>query len=106
MKDPYIYEDFDLLIYNADIRDKAKLDEFENRMTNLALIALIKDSFKIHSSHDIFKIHLILFGNVYGWAGKLRSIDIYKEELIINHMSVEYSTHKNIIKEINAINDK
>jgi hypothetical protein len=38
MKDPYIYNDCDVLINKANIKDKDKLDEFENRMTNLALI--------------------------------------------------------------------
>jgi cell filamentation protein len=103
MKDPYIYQDSDVLINKAKIRDKDKLDEFENRMTNLALISLIKDSFKINTSKDSFKIHQQLFDNVYDWAGKPRKIDIYKEEPIINNKSVEYTTHKNIIKEMNNI---
>ncbi|MBU1143778.1 MAG: Fic family protein [Firmicutes bacterium] len=103
MKDPYIYQDSDVLINKANIRDKNKLDEFENRMTNLALISLIKDSFEIHTSKDVFKIHKVLFQNVYDWAGNPRDIDIYKEEPIINNKSVEYTIHKNIIKEMNSI---
>lgn len=103
MKDPYIYQDSDVLINKANIRDKDKLDEFENRMTNLALILLIKVSFEIHTSKDIFNIHQKLFENVYEWAGKPRNIDIYKEEPIINGKSVEYTLHKNIIKEMNRI---
>lgn len=103
MKDPYIYQDSDVLINIANIREKDKLDEFENRMTNLALILLIKDSFEIHTSKDVFIIHQKLFENVYDWAGKPRTIDIYKEEPIINGKSVEYTSHKNIIKEMNSI---
>jgi len=103
MKDPYIYQDSDVLINKANIRDKDKLDEYENRMTNLALISLIKDPIKIHTSQDIFKIHLFLFENVYNWAGNPRNIDIYKEEPIINHKNFEYTIHKNIIKEMNDI---
>lgn len=103
MKDPYIYQNSECLINKADIRDKYKLDEYENRMTNLALISLIKNSFKVYTSHDVFKIHLFLFENVYDWAGKPRNMDIYKDEPIINNMSVEYTTYKKIIEEMNNI---
>ena len=100
MKDPYIYQDSDVLINKHNIRDKNKLDEFENRMTNLALISLIKNSLKISTSKDVLKIHKKLFENVYEWAGEPRKIDIYKEEPIINGKSVEYTTHKNITNEL------
>lgn len=106
MKDPYIYQDSDVLINKANIKDKDKLDEFENRMTNLALILLIKDSFEMHTSKDIFKIHQKLFENVYDWAGEPRNIDIYKEEPIINGKSVEYTMHKNIIKDMSRIDQQ
>lgn len=104
MKDPYIYQDSEVLTNKANIKDKHKLDEFENRMTNLALISLIKDSFQIRTADDVFKIHQKLFENVYDWAGKPRKIDIYKEEPIINGKSVEYSTHKNIIHDLIHVN--
>jgi cell filamentation protein len=100
MKDPYICKDSDVLINKANTKDKDKLDEFENRMTNLALISLIKNPLKISTSRDIFKIHQKLFDNVYNWAGVPRKIDIYKEEPIINGKSVEYTTHKSIINEL------
>ena len=87
----------------ANIKDKDKLDEFENRMTNLALISLIKDSFKINTSKDVLKIHKKLFENVYDWAGEPRKIDIYKEEPIINGKSVEYTAHMSIINEFTHI---
>ncbi len=100
MKDPYIYKDSDVLIDKANIKDKDKLDEFENRMTKLALISLIKTPLKISTSKDVLKIHKKLFENVYDWAGVPRKIDIYKEEPIINGKSVEYTTHQSIINEL------
>jgi len=100
MKDPYIYKDSDVLINKANIKDKDKLDEYENRMTNLTLISLIKTPLKISTSKDVLKIHKKLFENVYDWAGEPRKIDIYKEEPIINGKSVEYTTHQSIINEL------
>jgi len=100
MKDPYIYKDCDVLINKVGIKDKDKLDEFENRMTNLSIILILKEPVMIYSPKDIFIIHQKLFGNVYEWAGKPRTIDIYKEEPILNGKSVEYALYKQIIKEL------
>lgn len=104
MKDPYVYKDSDVLVNKADIKEKNKLDEFENRMSNLALVMLFKSNFKISYANDIFKIHEILFENVYNWAGKPRSINIYKSEPILNGLSVEYSLYNLIDKDLSKIN--
>lgn len=106
MKDPYVYKDSDVLINKANIKEKDKLDEFENRMTNLALVMLFRSDFEINDANDIFNIHKILFENVYEWAGKPRTINIYKGEPILQGLSVEYSSHKTIEKEFNEINSK
>lgn len=104
MKDPYVYEDSDVLVNKADIRDKNKLDEFENRMSNLALVMLFKSEIKINDAIDIFKIHKKLFENVYEWAGIPRTINIYKSEPILNGLSVEYSLCNLIDKDLSKIN--
>ncbi|MFA5526856.1 MAG: Fic family protein [Acholeplasmataceae bacterium] len=103
MKDPYIYKDCDALINKASIKDKDKLDEFENRMTNLAVVLILKEPLIINSTNDIFTIHQKLFENVYDWAGMPRNIDIYKEEPILNGRSVEYAVHQQIIKELKKL---
>lgn len=106
MKDPYVYKDGDVLINKADIKDKNKLDEFENRMSNLALIMLFKSDIIINDAVDIFKIHKILFENVYEWAGIPRTINIYKSEPILNGLSVEYSQSNAVVKDLSKINQK
>lgn len=103
MKDPYIYENSDVLINKANLQDKKKLDEFENRMTNLALVLLYSDPITITTVHDIFKIHAVLFENVYSWAGNPRTINISKNEPILTGLSVEYTSTKEIINEINTL---
>lgn len=106
MKDPYVYKDSDVLINKANHKEKNKLDEFENRMTNLALVMLFRIEFKINGASDIYKIHEMLFENVYDWAGKPRTINIYKNEPILDGLSVEYSEHKTINKELDQVNEK
>ena len=104
MKDPYVYKDSDVLINKAGIRDKNKLDEFENRMSNLALVMLFKSDIMISDANDIFKIHKALFENVYEWAGISRTINIYKSEPILNGLSVEYGLCNLIDKDLSKIN--
>lgn len=104
MKDPYVYKDSDVLINKADIKEKNRLDEFENRMSNLALVMLFKSDIKIENANDIFKIHKMLFENVYQWAGNFRTINIYKSEPILNGLSVEYSLYNSIDKDLSKIN--
>jgi len=103
MKDPYLYEGLDVLINKASIKDKKKLDEFENRMSTLGLITILKTEMKITSVIDIFQIHKVLFSNVYEWAGKPRTINIVKNEPILNGLSVEYSSYSQINKSLDIV---
>lgn len=65
MNDPYTYPESDVLINKANLKTKEKLDEFENRMTNLAPIAIFKSNMVIKNVVDIYKIHKQLFEHVY-----------------------------------------
>lgn len=103
MKDPYLYEDSDVLINKANIKDRILLDEFENRMTTLGLITILKTDIKIIDVRDIFQIHKTLFSNVYEWAGKKRTINILKNEPILNGLSVDYTNFNQINKELEVV---
>ena len=106
MKDPYIYKDSDVLINKLGIKDKEKLDEFENRMSKIAIVRIFKAELEINSSSNIFDIHKQMFENIYDWAGKPRTINIYKEEPILSGISVEYSDYKFISNEFRKIDKK
>ncbi|MDA3931104.1 MAG: Fic family protein [Tenericutes bacterium] len=103
MKDPYLYEDSDVLINKANIKVRDVLDEFENRMTTLGLITILKTDMKIIDVKDIFQIHKTLFSNVYEWAGQKRTINIFKNEPILNGLSVEYTSFNQINKELETV---
>lgn len=103
MKDPYLYDDVTVLINKLNIKENTKLDEYENRMTTLAIISIYKDEVVIESSMDIFEIHKRLFSDVYEWAGKHRIINIQKQEPILNGLSVIYSEHSKIISELKRV---
>lgn len=79
------------------------MDEYENAMTTLAITKLQKEKFEVNSLKDIIIVHKILFENVYEWAGKIRTINIYKEELVLNGLSVEYSNYQDIKNQIDKL---
>jgi cell filamentation protein len=103
MKDPYLYTDSEVLINKANIKVRNLLDEFENRMTTLGLITILKTDMKIIDVKDIFQIHKTLFSNVYEWAGQNRTINIFKNEPILNGLSVEYTSYNQINKELEKV---
>ena len=95
-KDPYLYEEINVLKNIPGIKEQEKLDDYESTMVNLGIIKLLKSGVEINKVEDIFLIHKVLFENVYEWAGKKRVINIYKTEPILNGLSVTYSKHNKI----------
>ncbi|MFR7880732.1 MAG: Fic family protein [Christensenellales bacterium] len=102
-KDPYVYDDTNILKNLANIKEQNKLDDYETTMVNLGIIKLLKSDIEIVKVNDIFLIHKILFENVYDWAGEKRVINIYKTEPILNGLSVNYSDYKKIDFELTKI---
>lgn len=103
MNDPYVYEGTNVLINLASIKDQKELDNYETTITSIAIIELLKNPIIINSTYDIFIIHKKLFEEVYEWAGKPRSINIYKNEPVLNGLSVNYSDYRNIYKSLDDI---
>ena len=102
-KDPYVYDDTNVLKNLANIKEQHKLDDYETTMVNLGIIKLLKSDIEIVKVNDIFLIHKILFENVYEWAGEKRVINIFKTEPILNGLSVAYSDHCKINDDLTKI---
>lgn len=96
MKDPSLYEDSDVLINLRGIKEQKKLDDFETTMTRLAIVEIELSKTIMTDVNSIFWIHQKLFERVHPWAGQKRTIDICKDEMILDGLSVEYSHHDNI----------
>ena len=103
MKDPYVYEGTNVLINLADIKDQKTLDNYETTLSRIAIVNVLKNPIEITSTNDVFKIHELLFKEVYNWAGKPRTINIYKTEPILNGLSVNYSDCKSINNDLDNI---
>lgn len=96
MKDPYVYENSNVLINKLNIKDLKKLDEAEGAIVSLNMTNLLINPIKIKSVFDIKKIHKALFNDLYEWAGENRKMNMYKDEPILGGLSVTYSDYKNI----------
>ena len=103
MKDPYVYEGTNVLINLANIKDQVELDNYETTLSRIAIIDIIKNPIDITSTFDIYKLHERLFKEVYSWAGKPRTINIYKIEPVLNGISVNYSECKSIDNDLEKI---
>ena len=104
MKDPYLYEGVKVLKNLGQIKDGKELELFENRMTTLGILKLIKETPKIKDIYSIKDIHQVLFEKVYAWAGEYRTINIYKHEPLLNGLSAPYSIAKNINQDLMSLN--
>lgn len=90
MKDPYIYKDTNVLVNKLGIKDEKKLEEKETAYALFAIDVLKTSNFEINSINDCLEIHKQLFGDLYDWAGKLRTIDIFKGEQLLGGKSIDY----------------
>lgn len=69
-----------ILINKLDIRDQAELDNAEKQITLLRGIQAEQETEFRDVDFEFYKsLHRILFGDLYDWAGRLRTINISKK---------------------------
>lgn len=90
MIDPYVYKDTNVLKNKFNIKDPDELEKRESIFVTMRSIELRESNFKIASIFDCLKIHKYLFEKLFTWAGKPRTIDIYKGESILDGKSIDY----------------
>lgn len=101
MRDPYLYEDVNVLRNKLNIKDQEVLDGAEADYVSLRLKELVMNPLKgdYHTEHFL-EMHKNIFQDLYDWAGVPRTISIYKEEDVLGGMSVEYSDPFDIISDL------
>lgn len=104
MRDPYLYDDVDVLknklgIKQQDLLDGAEADYVVYRLKDLAQFFLPGD---YHTDH-LLKMHEYIFQDLFEWAGEPRIIQIYKEEDVLGGMSVEYSDPFDIVRDLHHV---
>jgi cell filamentation protein len=80
-----------VLINKLDIRDQAELDSAEKQITLLRGIQAEQETEFANVNFEFYKrLHGTLFGDLYDWAGKLRTINISKKGTVFcKHTELE-----------------
>lgn len=92
MLDPYVYPGTNILRNVLDIQDRQMLDDAEADYVSLRLRELAEKPLEGNYNVDHFtRMHKYIFQDIYEWAGKIRTINIEKEEPALGGLSIEYS---------------
>ena len=102
MRDPYLYDDADVLINLADIKDPELLHKAEADITNLAMTSIYNQQYEKFNTDTLKDIHRTIFGQIYDWAGEFRTIQMIKQEDVLGGDTVRYAYPKEIKKQLTA----
>lgn len=99
IKDPYIQEN-GTLKNKLGISDYDKLNLAERDITFSKFLD-IKRTFRTKFDISYIKsIHKHIFEDIFDWAGEFRKVPVYKNEVVIPGLSLDYTDPKNIEKEL------
>jgi len=103
MRDPYLFDNVDVLVNFAGIKDSNLLRQAEADITNLAMTALYVKQYDNFDLNVLLDIHRSIFGQIYEWAGEFRSIQMVKAEDVLGGDTVRYTYPKDIRRETVAV---
>lgn len=104
-KDPYIQEN-GTLKNKLGISDYDKLTLAEKDIT-FSKFLNVKRTFRTKFDISYIKsIHKHIFEDIFDWAGEFRKVPVYKEEVVIPGLSLNYTDPKDIEKELTACLEK
>lgn len=107
MYDPYLIPNTDVLQNKLDISDKELLEKAEADITYFKLLDIDARLENKPLNYETFlAVHKYIFGDIYDWAGKIRTIPIYKEEAVLGGLSLNYGDISSIQVQIESLIDE
>lgn len=103
MRDPYLYDDVDVLKNLAGIKDSDILHKAEADITSLTMAGIYSFKYDKFDTQTLQDIHKKIFGQIYSWAGDFRTIQMVKYEEVLGGDTVRYAYPKEIKKQLNVI---
>jgi cell filamentation protein len=97
MRDPYLWSDTGLLKNLLGIKDAVRLEAAEADITAIKLLTV--DGAVAALPFDfsrLLAIHRHVFGDLFDWAGSVRTISIVKGERVLGGDTVRYSQPDNL----------
>lgn len=103
--DPYVYPNSSVLVNKLNIHDEQELISIEAQLLIAGLLNIesITNQLDFSDYNCLKMIHRFLFQDLYTWAGEFRTINIYKEERVLNGLSITYSDYAKIKVELETI---
>ena len=104
MLDPYLYNDCSVLKNKLGIKDGDLLDKAEVEFSCNAIHDLLTNPIQgDYNFAHLCRFHARIFGDVYDWAGKPRTVPIEKQEAVLGYMSIEYTKPQEIEAEATIV---
>ncbi len=97
-----MYDDVDILINAAGIKDAELLHKAGADITNLAMTSIYNHQYEKFNIDTLKDIHRAIFGQIYDWAGEFRTIQMIKPEDVLGVDTVRYAYPKEIKKQLTA----
>ncbi|OIK06469.1 Fic family protein [Bacillus sp. MUM 13] len=105
MSDIYVYKGTNVLIKSLHIKDPDVLELAEKEITTVRLRHISK-GILTEGFYDVDhyrQFHRYIFGDIYPWAGSLRTINIFKNERELNGYPLEFVDHDIVESHLNWI---
>lgn len=107
MLDPYVYHGTDILKNILGIKDRQTLDDAEANYVSLRLRELAEKPLEgDYDFNHLAEMHRYMFQDIYEWAGKIRTVNIEKEEPALGGLSIEYSDKTEIESDLSETLNK
>ena len=103
MRDPYLYDDADVLRNFGNIRDAEELRRAEGDVTKHTMVMVYAHRFNKFNTETLCEIHRIIFDNLFDWAGEFRTIPVIKHEEVLGGDTVRYAHPNQIKKELDEV---
>ena len=104
----YCYQDSCILKNKLGIKNKEQLEEAERNITALRIMQLKTGELRGEPNFKyLCKIHKHIFGDIYSWAGKIRTVDISKGNMFCNSQFILENAEEifNRLKKENYLQD-
>lgn len=102
MRDPYLYDDVNVLKNFANIKNPELLRKAEADITGISMAAVYNLKYDKFNTETLCDIHKNIFGQIYDWAGEFRTIQVVKYEKILGGDTVRYAYPDEIKKQLLA----
>jgi len=100
MRDPYLYDDTDVLRNLGNIREAGELRRAEGDVTRHTMAMVYAHRFTKFNTETLCEIHRIIFDSLFDWAGEFRTVSLIKHEEILGGDTVRYAHPNQIKKEL------